>query len=156
MTISLIVMIRKFWYTKEANSLIVFYFRGKFPHCILEVNLTHWYTEETSTKCSKGTNKSYLTNFIHYKLIKLYSICYIHKEEEKMPKYLKLVPSIILFVFVFLIIEEVVASNSNDPFDTIPTPIKCTSTQDCPDIISQPNVMVSFCIDGYCHKLLRS
>jgi hypothetical protein len=74
-----------------------------------------------------------------------------------MPKNLKLVPSIILFVFVFLIIEGV-ANNSNDPFDTTPTSIKCTSTQDCPDIIlaSEPKVTYSFCIDGYCHKLIRS
>ncbi|CAJ2666358.1 unnamed protein product [Trifolium pratense] len=68
-----------------------------------------------------------------------------------MPKNVKIVPIIILFVILFLIIEEV-ASNSNDPYETIPTSQECKSTQDCPDLVTVPNCIFSFCIDGYCHK----
>jgi hypothetical protein len=69
-----------------------------------------------------------------------------------MAKNLKLVPAIILFLFVFLVIEEVASNSDIDPYETIPTSIKCTSTQDCPDLVTVPNCIFSFCIDGYCHK----
>jgi hypothetical protein len=87
-------------------------------------------------------------SFIDYKLIKvLYSNCY--NEEKKMAKILKLVPAIILFLFLFLTIEEV-ACRIEIPL--IQTSLKCTTGTDCPEVLIA-NMLFSVCFNGYCHEL---
>ncbi|CAJ2666353.1 unnamed protein product [Trifolium pratense] len=71
-----------------------------------------------------------------------------------MTKNLKLVPTIILFVFLFLFTEEVASNTEMTPkLENIQTSIKCKTYEDCPDIVVVPQYIQYVCTDGYCHKL---
>ncbi|CAJ2666349.1 unnamed protein product [Trifolium pratense] len=66
-----------------------------------------------------------------------------------MAKTLKFVFAIILFVFLFFIIEEVASSE----LMVFATSVKCTTPKDCPDVVIGPNQRYSMCINGYCQDI---
>ena len=71
-----------------------------------------------------------------------------------MTKNLKLASNIILFIFLFLITEQVASNTEMQPhLENIQTSIKCNSYKDCPDIVVEPQYIQYVCTDGYCHKL---
>jgi hypothetical protein len=74
-----------------------------------------------------------------------------------MNKTIKLAPTIILFIFLFFITEEVASLFEGTPMLTY---IKCTSPKDCPVDYefkrSYPNYTISICLGGYCVKWLVS
>ncbi|CAJ2649888.1 unnamed protein product [Trifolium pratense] len=66
-----------------------------------------------------------------------------------MAKNLKLVPAIILFLFLFRITKEDVSG----PKIIVPS-ITCTSTKDCPKVSARSKYVVNVCMDGYCHRMI--
>jgi hypothetical protein len=72
-----------------------------------------------------------------------------------MDKSIKLAPVIILFVFLFFITEEVATTTiPSISGRLIPTPVKCTSSKDCPVMVIRPHYIMSVCQNGYCAKVV--
>jgi hypothetical protein len=76
---------------------------------------------------------------------------------KNMDKTIKLAPTIILFVFLFFIVEEVRGLFEGA---AMLTSIECTSPKDCPAEFeftgSNPDTFISICLGGYCVKWLVS
>ncbi|CAJ2666022.1 unnamed protein product [Trifolium pratense] len=65
-----------------------------------------------------------------------------------MTKNLKLVPAIILFLFLFLI------TNATEP-KLVATSVECKSIMDCPKVsLYIKRDIVNICMNGYCHRLI--
>ncbi|CAJ2668419.1 unnamed protein product [Trifolium pratense] len=66
-----------------------------------------------------------------------------------MGKSLKLISTIILFIFLFFTTKEV-ASNPS----IFKTSIQCKTVKECPDVVEADNKYVAYiCMNGYCHRM---